>query len=85
MKREKTIHSTEYSQLIERLCLERKRLGLSQTEIAQELGMTQSEISKMESAERRIDILEFKKILRIYRVNENESLKQLILNFLEIK
>lgn len=85
MKREKTIHSTVYSQLVERLHQERKRLGLSQMEVAQELGMTQSEISKIESTERRLDIFEFKKLLSIYRVNENETLKQFVLNFLSLE
>lgn len=85
MKRRKTIHNEQYSNLIERLCQERKRLGLSQTEVANHLNMTQSEISKIETNERRIDILEFKKLLSVYRMNENLKLKQLVMEFLELE
>jgi transcriptional regulator with XRE-family HTH domain len=84
MKRTKTIHNQLYSDLVEKLCLERKRLGLSQTEVADQLHMRQSEISKIESKERRIDALELSQLLKVYRVNENTKLKQLILDFLEL-
>ena len=85
MKRSKTIHNEQYSNLIEKLCQERKRLGLSQTEVANSLKMTQSEISKIETNERRIDILEFKELLSVYRMSENLKLKQLVMEFLELE
>lgn len=71
--------------MIEKLCLERKRLGLSQTEVASFLDMTQSEISKIETLERRIDVLEFKKLLTVYRISENLKLKQLVIDFLDME
>ncbi|HDZ9460197.1 TPA: helix-turn-helix transcriptional regulator [Vibrio cholerae] len=64
---------------------ERKRLGLSQLEVANQLGMTQSEISKIEAAERRVDIFELKKILKIYRVQHSERLKNIVIDFLELE
>ncbi|EKF9197197.1 helix-turn-helix domain-containing protein [Vibrio cholerae] len=64
---------------------ERKRLGLSQLEVANQLGMTQSEISKIEAAERRVDIFELKEILKIYRVQHNERLKNIVIDFLELE
>lgn len=85
MKRNKTIHNKQYHDLIDKLCQERKRLGLSQTEVADCLKMTQSEISKIESSERRIDILEFKELLTVYRMNENKNLKQLVMEFFELE
>lgn len=85
MKRSKTIHNKQYHDLIEKLCNERKRLGLSQAEVAVYLKMTQSEISKIESSERRIDVLEFKELLTVYRMSENKNLKQLVLEFFELE
>lgn len=64
---------------------ERKRLGLSQAEVSQQMNMTQSDISKIETGERRIDVLEFKKLLKIYRVSENIKLNNFIVNFLELE
>lgn len=84
MSRTKTIHSQDYCSFIQCLCEERKRLGLSQLEVAQQLGMTQSEISKIETTERRVDIYELKQILKVYRVQHNERLKHLVVSFLEL-
>lgn len=85
MKRSKTIHNEQYCNLVEELCLERKRLGLSQTEVAEFLNMRQSEISKIETLERRIDIFEFKQLLKAYRVNNNLKFKELVMTFFEIE
>ncbi len=85
MKRNKTIHNEQYCNLIEGLCQERKRLGISQTEVADFLQMRQSEISKIETIERRIDVFEFKQLLKIYRINDNLKLKQLVMKFLELE
>ncbi len=84
MKRKKTIHSQQYSDLIEKLCQERMRLGLSQAEVASCLSMTQSDISKIETSERRLDILEFKVLLNTYRIKENKKLNKLIVEFFEL-
>ena len=85
MKRNKTIHNEQYGNLIKSLCQERERLGLSQTEVASSLNMTQSDISKIETGERRIDVLEFKELLRVYRVNENKKLNRFVVEFFELE
>lgn len=85
MSRTKTIYNQEYCFFIQCLSDERKRLGLSQLEVANQLGMTQSEISKIEAAERRVDIFELKKILKIYRVQHSERLKNIVIDFLELE
>jgi len=85
MKRHKTIHNEQYCNLIEGLCQERKRLGISQTEVADFLQMRQSEVSKIETLERRIDVFEFKQLLKVYRINDNLKLKQLVMKFLELE
>jgi transcriptional regulator with XRE-family HTH domain len=84
MNRTKTIYTKEYCILIQLLRDERKRLGLSQLEVANSIGMTQSEISKIESTERRVDIFELKLLLKVYRVQHNEKLKQVFNNFFEL-
>jgi transcriptional regulator with XRE-family HTH domain len=81
----KTIHNELYTNLIEKLCQERKRLGLSQTEVASFMNMTQSEISKIESNERRIDVLELKELLSIYRIDTNSKLKKIVIDFFDLE
>lgn len=81
MKRQKTIHHPQYSQLIEELRAERIRLGLSQSDVANALEMTQSEISKIETRERRIDVWELKKLAMYFRIDENPKLKKIVTSF----
>jgi len=80
--RKKTIHSSEYTYLIELLTSERKRLGLSQLEVAAAIDLTQSDVSKLENQERRMDVLEFKRIINLYRVSENPKFYSRIITFL---
>ena len=81
MSKSKTIYSPEYIELIDILASERKRLDLSQAEVAEQLGLRQTDISKIENKERRLDVLELKKLLKIYRVSKNSKLRIAIENF----
>lgn len=58
----KSIHTERYSTLIQALITCRKEKGLSQTELARRVGRPQSYISKVENAERRLDVVEFLEI-----------------------
>lgn len=58
-KTTKSIHDPRYKKLIEVLIDERKSSGLTQAELARRIGRTQSEVSKIEQCERRIDVIEF--------------------------
>lgn len=82
MKRQKTIYHKEYCEIINVLKAERRRLGLSQSDVAEALGMTQSEISKIESNERRVDVWEFKSLLALYRAPHNETLRRAMTAYL---
>lgn len=84
MNKIKSIHTLEYSDLIEWLTSERKRLGLSQAEVGESIGMAQSDISKMETQERRMDVLEFKRILQVYRISDNPKLRRYVQEFFGI-
>lgn len=55
---EKTIHSRRYRMLILQLQAHRKLNKIPQHELAERLGITQSQVSKIERFERRLDILE---------------------------
>ena len=55
---EKSISSPEYGLFLSTLKEVREEKGLSQTEVAERLGKTQSFVSKVERGERRLDIVE---------------------------
>ena len=57
---EKSIYSQEYSLFLEQLRNARERKGLTQTQVAESLGQTQSFVSKVERGERRLDIVELR-------------------------
>lgn len=57
---EKSIYSQEYSLFLAQLRNAREEKGLTQTDVAQELGQTQSFVSKVERGERRLDVVELR-------------------------
>jgi len=72
----KSIYSKEYRFVIGQLKKARKEAGLTQKEAAEKLGRPQSFISKCESGERRIDIVELKKFAEIYKKPIDFFIKQ---------
>jgi transcriptional regulator with XRE-family HTH domain len=56
---EKSVHTNEYRALRKELRTIRAAAGLSQRELAQRLTVPHSWVAKVESGERRIDIVEF--------------------------
>ena len=63
----KAIYSKEQKILISKLKKAREEAGLDQTQAAQLLGTTQSYISKLESGQRRLDVIQLKEIAKIYK------------------
>ncbi len=61
------IYSREHGRLIQRLIDARKEAGLNQIEAAKRLGRSQSYISKIEVGQRKIDVIELKKIAKVYK------------------
>ena len=59
---EKSIYSDEYRQLCTVLRQLRLDAGLTQMQVAEQLGEPQSFVSKYESGERRLDVVELKHV-----------------------
>jgi transcriptional regulator with XRE-family HTH domain len=60
----RTIHSNEQKQLRKLLRQLRLGAGLRQADLAEVLAMPQSFVSKYESGERRLDVLELRQVCR---------------------
>lgn len=60
--------SAEYESFLRRLRDARRKAGLTQLEAARALGKPQSFISKCESGERRVDVVELKAFAKVYGV-----------------
>lgn len=58
----KTLHTSAYEHLCSLLVAARETVGLTQSDLATRLGRPQSFISKYETGERRLDVLEFLQI-----------------------
>lgn len=63
---DKTIYTKSHRYLVSRLIKARGQARLKQDEVAKKLGRTQSYISKLESGQRRIDIVQLKEFAEIY-------------------
>ena len=63
----RSAHSARYRQFLERLRAARRQAGLTQIEVSRTLRKPQSFVSKCESGERRVDVIELCDFARIYR------------------
>ena len=61
-----TTRDPKYRRFVERLKAARKAAGLTQAEVARRLGRPQSYVSKSESGERRVDVVELSEFARLY-------------------
>ncbi len=61
-----TIHSPRYRQFLKKLRAARLDAGLTQQEVARALRKPQSFVSKCESGERRVDVVELERFARLY-------------------
>ncbi|MBI5733449.1 MAG: helix-turn-helix transcriptional regulator [Candidatus Kerfeldbacteria bacterium] len=63
----KSVYTKEYKEITNRLRQARVDAGLSQRVVADKLNKPQSYVSKIESGERRLDVVEVKKFAIIYK------------------
>lgn len=62
----KAIYSPEHKYLVQQLKKARLEAGLSQTEAAKRLKTTQPQLSKIESGQRRIDLVQLREFASLY-------------------
>ena len=65
----KSAFSRKYTRFRRLLADARRAAGLTQVELAKKLGRRQSFISKMETGERRLDVIEFLEVARALKVD----------------
>jgi transcriptional regulator with XRE-family HTH domain len=70
----KTLGSARHKILIEFLIKRREALQMSQAEFAEKLGQYQSFVARLESGQRRVDVIEFLKISEILKFNTHDAL-----------
>ena len=73
----KASFSAEYKLFCKLLREARLKAGLSQEEVAKRLNRPQSYVSKYESGERRLDVIEFMRVATVLRVAPEDLLKKL--------
>lgn len=63
----KSIFTKDHQYMVEQLKKARQDMGFDQVTVAKKLGRTQSYLSKIESGQRRIDIVTLKEFAKIYQ------------------
>jgi DNA-binding XRE family transcriptional regulator len=63
----RALYKEEHQKIVERLKKARIEAGLDQVEVAEKLGRTQSYVSKIESGQRRFDVLQLKEFAKLYK------------------
>lgn len=63
----KVIYTKDHKFLVEQLKKARLEANLDQKKVAKMLGRTQSYISKVESGQRRIDVVQLKTFAKVYK------------------
>jgi DNA-binding XRE family transcriptional regulator len=76
MDLKKTIYSGQYKTIIQNLKEARVKQGLTQLEVAKHFGVGQSFISKIESGQYRLDILQLQEFAKLYKKPLTSFLKE---------
>ncbi|MCI0498233.1 MAG: helix-turn-helix transcriptional regulator [Planctomycetales bacterium] len=76
MNMKKTIYTAEYRAIVAKLKDVRLKRGLTQLEVAKSLGVGQSFVSKIESGQYRLDILQLQEFAKLYNKSLSSFLKE---------
>ncbi len=76
----KSVHTKDYNLLLELLIKARKDASLTQAEVADKLQRPQSYVSKYESGERRLDVVELLDLARAIGFDPVKLIKSLYRN-----
>ena len=74
---QKSITTRNYAHFLTRLREEREKSGVTQEEMAERLGESQSFVSKCERGERRMDIVELREFCKAMGLSLEKFVKQL--------
>jgi len=74
----KTIHTERHRKLRELLKAERNAAGLTQTVVAQRLGMPPSFVAKYEGGDRRLDVLEYLDVAAVIGFDPCDPIRSLL-------
>ena len=72
----KTLGTSRHRALIAFLTAKRHAAGMSQTDLAKALGEYQSFVARMESGQRRVDVIEYEKLAHILNFDVHEFFMQ---------
>jgi len=76
----RSVHSSTYGALKKKLLVLREEAGLSQRGLAARLGVPHSWVAKVESGERRLDVVEFIEFAQACGVNPSKAFDELTVN-----
>ncbi|MGE0662508.1 MAG: helix-turn-helix domain-containing protein [Hyphomonadaceae bacterium] len=71
-----SLHDERYQQFIELLVQRRKASGLSQQGVADALGWNQSQVAKIETCQRRIDVIELIRFADVIGIDASRLLSE---------
>jgi ribosome-binding protein aMBF1 (putative translation factor) len=74
---EKSIHQKRYHTLIALLRAKREAAGVTQTQLSKKLGVNQTVVSKIETCERRIDVIELMDLCNAINISFMEFIDEL--------
>jgi transcriptional regulator with XRE-family HTH domain len=75
--RQKTLRTSSHKKLIALLKEQRRKAGMSQKQVSELIGWPQSHFSKMETGERRLDVIEFIQICKALKADPQEIVAEL--------
>lgn len=76
-KLEKTIYAPEYAVVLRLFRTARESAGMTQVELAERIGQSQSFVSKVERGERRLDILQLRSLLAEFGITLPQFVERL--------
>ena len=69
---EKTLNTKRHKELVSFLIKKRMAFGLTQTELAERLDEYQSWVARLESGQRRVDVVEFERLAEVLNFEVSE-------------
>lgn len=78
-----SLHDAAYAGFVQKLVRKRVKAGVSQQALADALGWNQSIIAKIESVQRRLDIIELSRIANVLGFDASRMVKEIQADMLE--